>query len=144
MNSLIPQIPLDLFLKIGIPIIFNALGFGIKLTSKIPQYKKEIRSNSRVDPETGISYLEGKDVRKLLKFNDKKYLISLVRTSLSAGILGIIYILFSSIESLGSQEWYKVLVPICGWIALLLVLASIIISGILYIRMIQLWSKARR
>lgn len=148
MNSLIPHIPLDLFLKIwgsllGFDIV-AILSFSITLLSKIKDYKEKLKKSANIDPDTEIPYLKEKGVRKLLKFDDKKRLIGLGIAILIALIFGIIYTIFSSIGSLSSQQWYKFFVSICSWMALFSALVTIAIAIRLYIYVIQLWSRATR
>jgi len=144
-NLIIPRIPLDIFLKIWVPSnIFGFATFGIKLIPQIEKYKEKLKNSIGIDKETGIPKLPDKEARKLLEFDDKKHLIYLGIAILFAFILGIIYVIFSSIEPLSSHEWYQIFVSICGWITILLVLIVIISAMRLWIYAIQLRRKVAR
>lgn len=142
MNSLIPQIPTDLFLKLwGFSIIFSIFGFATKLIPQIKALKEKLHNSVVTDKETNLPLLHGKDVRKLLNFDENKCLTRLGFTILFSLGFGFFYVLSSSIKDLVSEAWY---ISISGWIAIILITSAVITSIKLYIYVIQLLTKTTR
>ena len=120
MNPIISRIPLETFLKIwGLPLLFNILGTVFELIGKFEHYKNKLRTKISKDIETGVPYIAKKSVRKLLKINDKRYLLDIYLLVLFSFIFGIAYIILSLIFPASSKVWLENTIVGCCWIAII-------------------------